>query len=131
MAKRYCSSFGPNLTELAGSLMLVLQGRKTGRDKAGEALPTCGTLRLPLCSTSLLQRECGLRIQTVGAPYPPETQFIWQDPPVQNQLLSLPHGVSPTSDTAPLSPPSTPRPPGPPSQVNPILPSGTDSMKGS
>ena len=52
MAKRYCSSFGRNLTELAGSLMLVLQGRKTGRDKAGEVLPTHGTLGLPLCPTS-------------------------------------------------------------------------------
>ena len=130
MAERYCSIFRPNLTELAGGLTLVLQGKKTGRDKAGEPLPTHGTLGLPLCPTSLWQRECGLRIQMVGAPCPPETRSIWQEPPGQKQLLSLSCGVSPASDTTPLSPPSTPRPPGSPSQINPILPSGTGTVKG-
>ena len=97
MAEWYRSSFGPNLTELAGILTLALQGRKTGQDKVGEALPAHGTPGLPLCPTSLRQRECGLRIQTVGAPCPPETQSIRQDTPGQKQLLSLPRGVSPAS----------------------------------
>ena len=122
MAERYCSSFGPSLTELAGSLTLVLQGRKTGRGKAGEALPTHGTLGLPLCPTSLWQRECGLCIQTMGAPCLPETWSIWQNPPGQDQLLSVPCGVSPASDAAPLPPPSTPGPQAPYSRSTPSCP---------
>ena len=122
MAKRYCSSFGPNLTELAGSLLLVLQGRKTGQGKAGEALPTHGTLGLPLCPTSLWQRECGLCIQTMGAPCLPETWSIWQNSPGQDQLLSVPVESVPPQTLLPSLhlPPPAPRLPIP-DQPHPAL----------